>query len=109
MQPRLMQLRRLVIGEAGALPGARPRRSTSGARDGRSPRWLPPSSASPSAACSQLDDPVLAAAHFNWLVMSAPVNQAMLLGDDEIPARAELDRYADAGVRAFLAAYGRRG
>ena len=41
--------------------------------------------------------------------MSAPVNRAMLLGDDEIPTAAELDRYADAGVRAFLAAYGRRG
>jgi hypothetical protein len=40
--------------------------------------------------------------------MSAPVNRAMLLGDDEIPAAAELDRYADSGVRAFLAAYGRR-
>jgi TetR/AcrR family transcriptional regulator, mexJK operon transcriptional repressor len=42
------------------------------------------------------------------LIMSAPVNRAMLLGDGEIPAAADLDRYADSGVRAFLAAYGRR-
>ncbi len=29
----------------------------------------------------------------------------MLLGYDEAPGAAELDRYADSGVRAFLAAY----
>src|SRR5215208_5131419 len=51
----------------------------------------------------QPDDPLLAAAHFNWLVMSIPLNRAMLLGDDEPPAAADLNRYADAGVRAFLA------
>jgi hypothetical protein len=53
----------------------------------------------------QLDDPRLAAAHFNWLVVSIPLNRAMFLGEDQPPARAELNRYADAGVRAFLAAY----
>jgi hypothetical protein len=55
----------------------------------------------------QLDDPPLAAAHFNWLVMSIPLNQVMFLGEDEPPAAAELNRYADAGVQTFLAAYGR--
>jgi hypothetical protein len=34
--------------------------------------------------------------------MSIPLNRAMLLGDDEQP---DLDRYADEGVRVFLAAY----
>ena len=53
----------------------------------------------------ELDDPRLAAAHFNWLVMSIPLNQAMLLGEDEPATPAELNRYADAGVRAFLAAH----
>ena len=52
---------------------------------------------------------MLAAAQFNWLIMSAPLNQAMLLGDDDPPDPAELDRYADDGVRTFLAAYGARG
>jgi hypothetical protein len=32
----------------------------------------------------------------------------MLRGDDELPTADELDHYADAGVRVFLAAYGRR-
>ena len=37
-----------------------------------------------------------------------PINQAMLLGDDGHATPADLDRYADDGVRAFLAAYGSR-
>jgi hypothetical protein len=56
----------------------------------------------------QVEDPLLAAAHFNWLIMSIPLNQAMLLGHDEPPDPAELERYAESGVRVFLAAYGRR-
>jgi hypothetical protein len=32
----------------------------------------------------------------------------MLLGADETPAPADLERYADAGVGAFLAAYRKR-
>ena len=53
----------------------------------------------------QLDDPLLAAAHFNWLVMSIPLNRAMLCGEDELSGPADLNRYADTGVRVFLAAY----
>ena len=40
--------------------------------------------------------------------MSIPLNQAMLLGDDRPASAAALNRYADAGTRAFLAAYGGR-
>jgi hypothetical protein len=47
----------------------------------------------------------MAAEQFNWLVMSAPLNRVMLCGDAELPAQADLDRYADAATRAFLAAY----
>jgi hypothetical protein len=47
------------------------------------------------------DEPRLAAAHFNWLVMSIPLNRAMFLGEDQPPARDELNRYADTGVSAF--------
>jgi len=52
-----------------------------------------------------LDNPALAAAHFNWLIMSAPLNEAMLLGSDELPAPADLKRHTDNAVRVFLAAY----
>jgi TetR/AcrR family transcriptional repressor of mexJK operon len=108
MQPRLMQLRRLVIGEANRFPQLGRAFYERGA--GRSTAAL-------AAAFERLTerglldapDPQLAAAHFNWLVMAAPVNRAMLLGDDALPTAAELDRYAEGGVRGFLAAYGRAG
>jgi TetR/AcrR family transcriptional repressor of mexJK operon len=106
MQPQILRLRRLVTGEAARFPELGrifyergPRRTIAGlatlferlAADG----------------LLRLDDPKLAAEHFNWLVMSSPLNQAMLLGEDAALA-ADLDRYADTGVRVFLAAYGVR-
>ena len=45
---------------------------------------------------------------FNCLVMSAPLNQAMLLGRGHASSKSELERHADDGVRTFLAAYGTR-
>jgi hypothetical protein len=53
-----------------------------------------------------VDDPLLAAEQFNWLVLSAPMNRAMFLGLDEPFPREDLERWADEGVRVFLAAYG---
>jgi TetR/AcrR family transcriptional regulator, mexJK operon transcriptional repressor len=106
MQPRLVQLRRVVIGEAGRFPEL-----------GRTFYELGPGRTIGALADAfqtlaehgqlELDDPALAAAHFNWLIMSIPLNQAMLFGQDEPPAAADLDRYAETGVRVFLAAYGR--
>ena len=104
MQPRLLQLRRLVIGEAGRFPELgrlfyeRGPGRTIDALSALFDRLA-------SRGALELDDPRLAAAHFNWLVMSIPLNEAMLLGEDEPATPAQLRRYADAGVRAFLAAY----
>jgi len=105
MQPRLLELRRLVIGEAERFPEL-----------GRTFYDRGPNRTLTALATSfqrlaqrgalQLDDPWLAAAHFNWLIMSIPLNQAMFLGDQELPTPTELDRYADSGVRVFLSAYG---
>ncbi|MFG2430045.1 TetR/AcrR family transcriptional regulator [Streptomyces sp. NPDC048590] len=50
------------------------------------------------------DDPVLAAHHFAGLLLWIPVNQAMFHGDAR-HTEADLDLYATAGTRAFLAAY----
>ncbi|MFL5829116.1 MAG: TetR/AcrR family transcriptional regulator [Solirubrobacteraceae bacterium] len=106
MQPRILQLRRLVIGEAARFPALGrlfyeqgPGRTISGLT--RAFEHLA------AGGVLQIDDPGLAAADFNWLIVSAPLNQAMLLGDDAIPSRPQLDRIADAGVRTFLAAYRR--
>jgi AcrR family transcriptional regulator len=104
MQPRLLELRRLVIAEASRFPELG--RAFYERGPGRTISALASVFEQLAArGALRLDDPGLAAAHFNWLIMSAPVNQAMLLGSDSIPKRRELNRYADAGVRAFLAAY----
>ena len=107
MDPRLLQLRRLVIGEAARFPQLgrlfyeRGPGRTIDALASMFERLA-------SRGALELDDPRLAAAHFNWLVMSIPLNQAMLLGEDEPATHTELNRYADAGVRAFLAAHRKR-
>jgi TetR/AcrR family transcriptional regulator, mexJK operon transcriptional repressor len=105
MQPEILKLRRLVIAEASRFPEL-----------GRTfyERGPARTVAALGAAFEQLgarglltvDDPQLAAGHFNWLVMSIPLNRAMLLGDDSAPKAEDLHAYADAGVRAFLSAYG---
>lgn len=105
MQPRILQLRRLVIGEAGRFPQLG--RTFYEQGPGRTIAALATVfERLADRGVLQADDPLLAAAHFNWLVMSIPLNRAMLLGEDEPAAAAELDAIADAGVRAFVAAYG---
>ena len=101
--PQLLQLRRLVIGEAGRFPEL-----------GRSYYERGPARSIERLASQfqvlvergllELDDPQLAAQHFNWLVLSIPLNQAMFSVDLDF-SPAELDRYADEAVRIFLAAY----
>ena len=106
LTPRLMQLRRLVIGEVGRFPELAkvlyergPGRAIGAfakVLEGLAARNL-----------LIIEEPLTAASHFNWLIMSAPLNQAMLLGDDAIPKPAALSRHVAAGVRVFMAAYGR--
>jgi TetR/AcrR family transcriptional regulator, mexJK operon transcriptional repressor len=105
MQPKLLQLRRLVIAESGRFPELG--RAFYDRGPGRTVAVLAETFGRLAADGQlRLDDPVLTAAHFNWLIMSIPLNDAMLLGSDDPPAPADLDRYAAAGVRVFLAAYG---
>jgi AcrR family transcriptional regulator len=104
MEPRLLRLRRLVIGEANRFPHLGSlfyERGPGRTIDALAAMFQELAS----RGVLELRDARLAAAHFNWLVMSIPLNQAMLLGTDAPATRAELDRYADAGVGAFLAAY----
>jgi TetR/AcrR family transcriptional repressor of mexJK operon len=106
LTPRVMQLRRLVIGEVGRFPKLAKVLYEKG-----------PMRAMAALAANfkrlaerkllSIDDAAVAASHFNWLVMAAPLNQVMLLGDDAIPKPAELRRHVADGVRVFLAAYGK--
>jgi TetR/AcrR family transcriptional regulator, mexJK operon transcriptional repressor len=106
LTPRIMQLRRLVIGEVARFP------ELARVLYERGPMRAIVQLAKmferlAARGLLRVGDPVQAASHFNWLVMAAPLNQAMLLGDDGIPKPAELRREAAEGVRVFLAAYGR--
>jgi len=107
LTPRLMQLRRLVIGEVARFPElARvlyergPQRAISALA-----KALEQLAAHGLLA---IDDPLNAASHFNWLIMAEPLNKAMLLGDEAIPKPSTLRRHSAEGVRIFLAAYGKR-
>jgi len=105
IQPRILQLRRLVIGEVARFPELG--RAFYDQGPGRTIAALAATFERLAArGLLHLDDPLVAAAHFNWLIMSIPLNRAMLLGDDELLTPGDLDRYADTGVRVFLAAYG---
>lgn len=107
VSPRLMQLRRLVIGEVARFPElARALYEWGPARAITMLARMFERFAA--AGLLHIDDSKEAAEHFNWLVMAQPVNEAMLLGDTAIPKPDELRRYAVSGVRVFLAAYGAR-
>jgi TetR/AcrR family transcriptional regulator, mexJK operon transcriptional repressor len=105
LTPRLMQLRRLVIGEVARFPELARVLHESGPK-----RAISQLAATFEQLAERrlltLDDPALAASHFNWLVMAEPLNRAMLLGDDSIPSEQELRRHAEQSVQVFLAAYG---
>jgi TetR/AcrR family transcriptional regulator, mexJK operon transcriptional repressor len=104
LQPKMMRLRRLVIAEARQFPDL-----------GQLFYDLGPGRTIAAVAITFAEltrqgrlnaaDATLAAAQFNWLVMSAPLNQAMLRGDDGPPKTREINKWADSSVRMFLAAY----
>ncbi|HEX6676906.1 MAG TPA: TetR/AcrR family transcriptional regulator [Actinomycetes bacterium] len=106
MQPQVLQMRRLLVGECARFP------ALARAYYERAPERT---IAALAAAFGRLDergllhvdDPQLAAGHFAFLVLGMALDRAMLCGDGEAFGSAELERLADAGVRAFLAAYGR--
>jgi len=107
MKPQVLRLRRLVIANAERFPEVS--RSWYEQGFGRVLATL--------AACFQrladrkllsLDDPMLSASHFVGLLLWIPLNQAMFTGRRGATSKADLERYARAAVRAFLAGYGRR-
>ncbi|MGI5191776.1 TetR/AcrR family transcriptional regulator [Promicromonospora sp. CA-289599] len=113
MNPEVLALRRLVIGEAVRFP------ELARALYENGPRVAITSLATvigdlvdlglvriagPDADGSP--DADTAATQLNWLVMGDPVNRAMLLGDDAIPTSAQLRAHVDAALDLFFAAYG---
>lgn len=104
LTPRIVRLRRLVISEVSRFPELGEALYSGG--PGRAIISLA-AIFERLAECGVLAirNPSLAASQFNWLVMSAPLNRAMLLGDDAIPSASELRKHAAESVQLFLAAY----
>jgi TetR/AcrR family transcriptional repressor of mexJK operon len=104
MQPTMLRLRRLVIAEARRFPELG--RVFYDQGPGRTIATLAETFAELAAQGKlHAPDPMLAATHFNWLVMSAPLNEAMLLGKDESLSAREIKQLGDGAVRVFLTAY----
>lgn len=104
MQPRPLLLRRLVIAEAASFPELGQRFYELG--PGRAIDEL-------TSVFQRLGErgllrveyPARAASDFNWLILSEPINRAMLLGDYTAPKASAIEAWADHAVRTFLAAY----
>lgn len=104
VQPRVLQLRRLVIGASPYLP------EVARTYYERAPE---PTLQALAGCFGQLaargllriSDPAAAAAHFAYLVLGRALDKSLFCGDAPFTA-AELSAQADAGVAVFLAAYG---
>ncbi|TWP50719.1 TetR/AcrR family transcriptional regulator [Lentzea tibetensis] len=106
MQPRLVRLRRIIIGEVDRFPDVA--RTWFDSAPGRSYAMLADRFGTlHSRGLLHTPDPMLAAQHFLWLVLSIPMNKAMFEVDENPFTPEELERFADEGVRVFMAAYGR--
>jgi TetR/AcrR family transcriptional repressor of mexJK operon len=106
IRPQVVLLRRLVIGEASRFP------ELARTYYERAPERVIEAFAGgfrDLVARGLLlgDDPLLMANHFVWLVLGATLDGALFRGPQALD-EAELQRVADAGVRAFVAAYGAR-
>lgn len=102
-QPQVLQLRRLIVANADTFPELGAAWYEQGFE-----RVLDTLADTFRRLADQgllrIDDPLLAANHFSGLLLWIPVNKAMFHGSPQ-HTESELDRYASAGVRAFLAAY----
>ncbi|HEY1928593.1 MAG TPA: TetR/AcrR family transcriptional regulator [Caulobacteraceae bacterium] len=106
LTPRILQLRRLVIGEVGRFPELGAALYAGG--PGRAIATLAANfERLTKRGALAIEDSLLAATQFNWLIMSAPLNRTMLLGDSAIPSSKEIREHARESVRMFLAAYSR--
>lgn len=104
LTPRLMQLRRMVIGESGRFPHLGVVLYKEG--PGRAIERLTEAFAHFTIAGKlSIADPKLAAQQFNWLLMGGPTSEVMHLGDAAIPAKRKMEQHAEQTVDLFMAKY----
>lgn len=105
-QPHLIQMRRMIIAEAARFPELARTWHRTGPERGHA-RLAGQFRQLAQRGLLRVADPLLAAQHLNYLILSVPVNEAMFTGRDKPYNRRQLHRYADEAVRVFMAAYGR--
>ena len=105
MQPRLLQLRRLIIANADLFPDLGRAWYERGFQ--RVLRTLATHfQRLAEQGLLKVDEPLVAAQHFMALLLWIPMNQAMFTGDYEPKGEVDIARLAESAVRAFLAGYG---
>jgi AcrR family transcriptional regulator len=103
VRPEVMRMRRMVIGEADRFPELARAWAQRGIEVGLA-KLTERFAQLADRGILRVEDPRRAAEHFNWLVLSTPLNRAMFDPDAEF-SPTELEGFADEGVRVFLAAY----
>lgn len=106
LKPSVIALRRTVIGEASRFPEIARTWWEHGPQAGHRTLARVFHEAADRGHLRALPDAMLAAQHFNWLVLSIPLNDALLLGEAATFTDDELRTIADEAVRVFLAGYG---
>ena len=104
-QAHLIRLRRMVIAEASRFPEVA-RGWHHGGPERAHKRLAAQIDRLARRGLLQASEPLLAAQHLNYLILSVPMNEALFTGDDQPYGRRQLRHYADEAVRVFLAAYG---
>jgi AcrR family transcriptional regulator len=102
--PHLVRLRRMIIGAAQRFPGLA-RAWHHGAPERGHATLARVITRLAERGLVRAPDPLLAAQHLNYLILSIPLNEAMF-AVRERHDEAELRRFADEAVRVWLAAYG---
>jgi len=104
IRPEVLQLRRLVLGEAGRFPElARTYYESVPERVYAVLASLFKDLADEGQL--QVEEPRLAAQHFAWLVLGIPLDRGMFLPPAEAGGDHSIDELADAAVRVFVKAY----
>ncbi len=104
LTPRLLQLRRLVIGEVARFPELARALAEEGPHRAIAALAALLRGLHHNGLLAVPDAPA-AAAQLNWLVMGGPMNDAMLLGDDAVPSAAKRRAHVRAAVATFVAAH----
>jgi TetR/AcrR family transcriptional regulator, mexJK operon transcriptional repressor len=104
LQEPVVQLRRLVIGEANRVPELAQLYYEQA--PGRAlPAFADCFSALHDRGLLRVPEPAIAAEHFAFLIVGRSIDQALFYGGPAVLASIDIDHHVRAGVRVFLAAY----